>query len=71
MRGAVQVCLYVLGFRRSAHHSSASSKLELPCGNHDERAEIRDRIRAGESIPSIAESFGRYPSAIRKLLMAT
>ena len=37
----------------------------------DERAEIWDRIRACESIPSIAESFGRYPSAIRKLLMAT
>jgi transposase, IS30 family len=37
----------------------------------DERAEIWDRIRAGESIPTIAESFGRYPSAVRKLLMAT
>jgi transposase, IS30 family len=37
----------------------------------DERAEIWDRIRAGESIPSIAQSFGRYPSAVRKLLMTT
>jgi IS30 family transposase len=37
----------------------------------DERAEIWDRIRTGESTPSIAASFSRYPSAIRKLLMAT
>jgi hypothetical protein len=36
-----------------------------------ERAEIWDRIRVGESIPSIAASFNRNPSAIRSLLMAT
>jgi IS30 family transposase len=36
-----------------------------------ERAEIWDRIAAGESIPKIAASFHRYPSAIRSLLRQT
>jgi transposase-like protein len=36
-----------------------------------ERAEIWDRIAAGESIPKIAASFDRYPSAIRSLLRQT
>jgi hypothetical protein len=32
-----------------------------------ERTEIWDRVSSGEPIPSIASSFGRYPSAIRSL----
>src|SRR5579875_987781 len=36
-----------------------------------ERAEIWDRIRAGESIPSIAASFDRFPSSIRAVIGPT
>jgi hypothetical protein len=36
-----------------------------------ERTEIWDRISSGEPIPSIASSFGRYPSAIWSLQLAT
>jgi len=37
----------------------------------DQRAEIWDRYSAGESVRSIAASFGRYPSAVRQLLGVT
>jgi IS30 family transposase len=33
-----------------------------------QRAEIWDRFQAGESVSSIAQRFGRYPSAIRKVI---
>ena len=36
-----------------------------------ERSEIWDRLEAGESLPSIARSFGRYPSAIRAVQLPT
>jgi len=36
-----------------------------------ERNEIWDRIQSGESTPSIAADFGRYPSAIRKMQLMT
>lgn len=35
----------------------------------DQRAEIWDRLQGGESMPSIAGSFGRFPSAIRELVL--
>lgn len=36
-----------------------------------ERSEAWDRIPAGETAASIAASFGRYPSAIRAVMLAT
>jgi hypothetical protein len=36
-----------------------------------ERSEIWDRLEAGETLPSIARSFGRYPSAIRAVQLPT
>ncbi|MDE3064670.1 MAG: IS30 family transposase [Acidobacteriota bacterium] len=35
----------------------------------EQRVEIWDRLQGGESMPSIAGSFGRFPSAIRELVL--
>jgi IS30 family transposase len=36
-----------------------------------EKTEIWDRIQAGQSVPTVAAAFGRYPSAVRALQKAT